>query len=519
MTIGRATVNDICVSQDSVSRTHATIMMDENGVKIRDNESTNGTYVNDHKIHEAYLKDGDLIKVGRSIFKFLTGDNIESSYHEEIYRLSTVDGLTQIFNKRYFVETLERELSRARRYDRPLALMMFDIDHFKRCNDTFGHRAGDHVLRQVAELVRERARKVDVVARYGGEEFFATILPEIDLEGAAQFGETVRKLVEDTRFVFEGRHIPLTISVGVADLDPAVATGGRSDPAGGRSAVPGQADRAQPGRLHRPRWELSAGSGRVGQTHSVSTANAMTSQEQSLPRVHRLSDALADQIAAGEVIERPASVVKELVDNAIDAGARRVDVELGRRGVPRRSWWSTTGTGFHPDDLELALTRHATSKLRRAADLTEIETLGFRGEALASIAAVAQVRVRSRRKGEPMGRVVDARAGGVQRIEPTGMAVGTRIEVRNLFENVPARRKFLRSEATEVGHVTEAMVRLALVHPQVRLRLEHGRRTLLELSPADAGGAGGSAARASGWAGAGAGGRGRARWGARFGRG
>ena len=222
MTIGRATVNDICVSQDSVSRTHATIMMDENGVKVRDNESTNGTYVNDHKIHEAYLKDGDLIKVGRSIFKFLTGDNIESSYHEEIYRLSTVDGLTQIFNKRYFIETLERELSRARRYDRPLALMMFDIDHFKRCNDTFGHRAGDHVLRQVAELVRERARKVDVVARYGGEEF-ATILPEIDLDGAAQFGETVRKLVEDTRFVFEGRHIPLTISVGVSDLDTSVA--------------------------------------------------------------------------------------------------------------------------------------------------------------------------------------------------------------------------------------------------------------------------------------------------------
>lgn len=212
----------------------------------------------------------------------------------------------------------------------------------------------------------------------------------------------------------------------------------------------------------------------------------MTSQEQSLPRVRRLSDALADQIAAGEVIERPASVVKELVDNAIDAGARRVDVELVAGGT-EAIVVVDDGHGIHPDDLELALTRHATSKLRRAADLTEIETLGFRGEALASIAAVAKVRVRSRRRGEPMGRVVDARAGGVQRIEPTGMAVGTRIEVRNLFENVPARRKFLRSEATEVGHVTEAMVRLALVHPQVRLTLRHGRRTLLELSPADAG--------------------------------
>jgi diguanylate cyclase (GGDEF)-like protein len=223
MTIGRATVNDICVSQDSVSRTHATIMVDEHGVKIRDNVSTNGTYVNDHKIHEVYLKDGDLIKVGRSIFKFLTGDNIESSYHEEIYRLSTVDGLTQIFNKRYFIETLERELSRARRYDRPLALMMFDIDHFKKCNDTYGHRAGDHVLRHMADLVRQRARKVDVIARYGGEEF-AVVLPEIDLAGAAQFGESLRKMVEEEEFVFEGRRIPLAVSVGVADLDPAIAS-------------------------------------------------------------------------------------------------------------------------------------------------------------------------------------------------------------------------------------------------------------------------------------------------------
>ncbi|MBK8236593.1 MAG: GGDEF domain-containing protein [Deltaproteobacteria bacterium] len=223
MTIGRATVNDICVSQDSVSRTHATIMVDEHGVKIRDNVSTNGTYVNDHKIHEVYLKDGDLIKVGRSIFKFLTGDNIESSYHEEIYRLSTVDGLTQIFNKRYFIETLERELSRARRYDRPLALMMFDIDHFKKCNDTYGHRAGDHVLRHMADLVRQRARKVDVIARYGGEEF-AVVMPEIDLAGAAQFGESLRKMVEDEEFVFEGRRIPLAVSVGVADLDPAIAS-------------------------------------------------------------------------------------------------------------------------------------------------------------------------------------------------------------------------------------------------------------------------------------------------------
>jgi diguanylate cyclase (GGDEF)-like protein len=223
MTIGRGTLNDICVSQDSVSRTHATLRVEDAGVKIRDNESTNGTYVNDHKVHEAWLKDGDLVKIGRAIFKFLSGDNIESLYHEEIYRLSTVDGLTQIFNKRYFLETLERELSRARRYDRPLALVLFDIDYFKQCYDTYGHRAGDFVLREISDVVRERARKVDVLARYGGEEF-ALILPEIELKGATQFAEKIRTMLAESKFMFEGRHIPVTISVGVAELTPDVAT-------------------------------------------------------------------------------------------------------------------------------------------------------------------------------------------------------------------------------------------------------------------------------------------------------
>lgn len=218
MSIGRATVNDIVLSQDAVSREHAHVLVDDNGIRIRDNESTNGTYVNDNKVHETFLKDGDLVKVGRSIFKFLTGDNIESSYHEEIFRLSTVDGLTQVYNRRYFQETLERELSRARRYDRPLALLLFDIDHFKRTNDTFGHRAGDYVLRRIAELMQQRARKVDVVARYGGEEF-AVILPEIDLDGAELFAEKIRSLIANESFVFEGREIPCTVSIGTAQLE------------------------------------------------------------------------------------------------------------------------------------------------------------------------------------------------------------------------------------------------------------------------------------------------------------
>ncbi|MBL4683666.1 MAG: DNA mismatch repair endonuclease MutL [Nannocystaceae bacterium] len=197
-----------------------------------------------------------------------------------------------------------------------------------------------------------------------------------------------------------------------------------------------------------------------------------------------LGDALADQIAAGEVVERPASVVKELVDNAIDAGARRIDVRLTQGGTASIVV-TDDGHGIHPEDLTLALQRHATSKLRRAEDLDTIETLGFRGEALASIAAVARVKIASRRLGESVGQLVRCRPGGVLSIEPAGMAVGTRIEVLDLFANVPARRKFLRTEATEVGHVSEALVRLAIVHPQVRFSLIHGRRTLLELSPSD----------------------------------
>ena len=221
-TIGRATSNDICVSQDAVSREHARITWDKDGVCITDNESTNGTYVNDHRIHESHLRDGDLVKIGRSIFKFLSGDNIESAYHEEIFRLSTIDGLTQVFNRRYLMETLERELSRARRYDRPLALLMFDIDHFKRCNDDYGHRAGDYILRRLAELVEQRARKVDVVARYGGEEF-TVILPEVDIQGAAIFGEKIRSMLADEKFVFEGKTIPITVSIGASEVDSSIA--------------------------------------------------------------------------------------------------------------------------------------------------------------------------------------------------------------------------------------------------------------------------------------------------------
>jgi len=213
--IGRSNKSDIQIDQESVSRNHAKIMNTGKSVIVRDLGSTNGTYVNDELIDEYVLRDGDLIKIGRTIFKFLTGGNVENAYHEEIYRLTTIDGLTQVFNKRYFMEMLEREISRAHRYRRSLCLIMFDIDHFKLINDTYGHLAGDHVLRQLAGSVKGNIRREDMIARYGGEEF-AIILPEVELPAARLIADKIRRIVEGTRFRFEETDIPVTISLGIA---------------------------------------------------------------------------------------------------------------------------------------------------------------------------------------------------------------------------------------------------------------------------------------------------------------
>ena len=219
--LGRSSKADIQLDQESVSRNHCKLINTGKSIMLRDLGSTNGTYVNDELVDEYVLRDGDLIKIGRCIFKFLSGDNIENAYHEEIYRLTTIDGLTQIYNKRYFIETLEREIGRAHRYRRDLSLMMFDIDEFKRINDTYGHLAGDHVLKQLAATIRARIRREDILSRYGGEEF-AIILPEIDNYNAMQFAEKIRGLVETSSFHFEDSDIPVTISVGVASIQPAL---------------------------------------------------------------------------------------------------------------------------------------------------------------------------------------------------------------------------------------------------------------------------------------------------------
>lgn len=218
--IGRSSKADIQIDQEAVSRNHARITNTTKGVRIEDLGSTNGTFVNDDVASGGRsLQNGDLVKIGRTIFKFIAGGNIEAAYHDEIYRLTTMDGLTQIYNRRYFDEQLDREISRSRRYERVLSLVMLDLDHFKEVNDTYGHLAGDSVLKQLASTVRTRIRREDVFARYGGEEF-ALLLPEINLAGARQLAEKVRKLVERQRFEFDKQVIPVTLSVGVSTLEP-----------------------------------------------------------------------------------------------------------------------------------------------------------------------------------------------------------------------------------------------------------------------------------------------------------
>jgi len=223
--IGRSSRATIQVDQDSVSRNHARISNERGHLTIEDLGSTNGTFVNDEEV-EGHLKlrNGDFVKIGRTIFKYIAGNNIEAAYHDEVYKLTTMDGLTQVFNRRYFVDVLERELARCRRHNRALSLVLIDVDHFKKINDKHGHLAGDHVLREVASLIRSRIRREDILARYGGEEF-GVLVPEVDLKGATTMAEKTRKLVEKHKFSFDDVVIPVTISAGVASISKKIDDG------------------------------------------------------------------------------------------------------------------------------------------------------------------------------------------------------------------------------------------------------------------------------------------------------
>ena len=215
--IGRSPKCEIQVDQESVSRNHCRVRFEAGEFLVRDLGSTNGTYVNDNLVQEeGRLRHGDQLKVGRTILKFIVGDNVEAEYHEEVYRLMTTDGLTQLSNKRYFDEMLDREVARAKRYKRNFSLLVFDIDLFKNINDRCGHLAGDAILRQLGAVLLGRLRVNDVLARIGGDEF-ALITPEVGLDGATELARKINRLIGDTRFEFEGTRATVTVSVGVAE--------------------------------------------------------------------------------------------------------------------------------------------------------------------------------------------------------------------------------------------------------------------------------------------------------------
>ena len=204
-----------------------------------------------------------------------------------------------------------------------------------------------------------------------------------------------------------------------------------------------------------------------------------------MPRIHQLPPSVITKIAAGEVIERPASVVKELLENSVDAGATRIDIELEQGGTELIRVVDD-GHGIDPADLPLVFASHATSKLKEADDLFRIGTLGFRGEAMASVGGVARVTIQSRAAGREDGCELFCDGGTLGPVRPWNGTPGTRVEVRHLFFNTPVRKKFLRTMSTELGHVVEAVTKLALANPSLHLVLRHNGRLVHEI-PADAG--------------------------------
>lgn len=228
VTIGRASACQVIDLDPTVSRTHARVEATADGTfQVVDLGSANGTFVNHARVVAAELRDGDYLRVGNSIYRFLAADNLEAAYHEEIHRLVVTDPLTGLPNRRALGEFLEREADRARRQRHPLSVLLIDIDHFKGVNDRLGHLAGDDALRTLAGVVGRLVRRDELLARYGGEEF-AVVMPAADAAEAARGGERLRAGVEAHPFAFAGTDYAVTVSVGVGtaaageDPDPSV---------------------------------------------------------------------------------------------------------------------------------------------------------------------------------------------------------------------------------------------------------------------------------------------------------
>jgi diguanylate cyclase (GGDEF)-like protein len=230
--VGRMADNDIVLDDDTVSRRHARLEKRGDVWVVMDAGSRNGTLVNDREITDVVtLARGDRVQIGSTVFKYLSGRDAETDFYEEIYQLTITDNLTQVRNRRYLEDELEREVSRARRFERPMSVLLLDIDFFKRVNDDHGHLVGDAVLRDVAQIARRRVRHYDTVARYGGEEF-AVLMPETSLTDAARVARDLGEAITQSVVEYRGVRVSVTVSIGCAEMcagDDAASVLGRAD--------------------------------------------------------------------------------------------------------------------------------------------------------------------------------------------------------------------------------------------------------------------------------------------------
>ncbi len=213
--IGRVPPVDLIINEPTVSKKHARFSFVGSKVSVEDLQSSNGTYVNDIKINaRTELNDGDIIRVGNVLLKFFANDNADNIFMDKIYRMATIDAGTQIFNKKYLLESLDAEFKFAKVYQKPLSLIMYDLDFFKKVNDVYGHNAGDFILKETASLVKGAIRKEDIFGRFGGEEF-CIVLPNTELKIAVELAERLRSIIEAHVFNFESNTIKQTVSIGV----------------------------------------------------------------------------------------------------------------------------------------------------------------------------------------------------------------------------------------------------------------------------------------------------------------
>jgi two-component system cell cycle response regulator len=221
MTIGRDPTADISVSDQGISRKHAKLTKEEGKVRLTDLGSSNGTFINDKKVtpgDSVILAKEDMIKLGSSIFKFLPAGEIEILFYGNLGSAAHTDPMTRIYNKGYLLEALEAEFKRAKALHTDFSLIFFDLDHFKKVNDSFGHDAGDFVLKEMTSLIRtSHLRPKDIFARYGGEEF-VILLANTNAKAATELAERIRSAVETHAFIYEGSRLPVTTSLGVAEL-------------------------------------------------------------------------------------------------------------------------------------------------------------------------------------------------------------------------------------------------------------------------------------------------------------